>query len=266
MGITFKLIKKIGTLSTSDKGEKKLQLVSWNNGEPVYDIRLWKTDGKATSGMTFSKEDLVRIVELVKGTEESEEIEEDDFPMNPPDEEETEDNEEESEEDEEEIEQTKKTSTKKTKEVDKPKETKSKATTKGYDECAEKLDELFKDVSKYSNFEYVLIGLKELAKVDNDFVQNVMRESRTFKGMMSYAKEGSKKYVDMIENSTCITDDQMLELCIEYFNAKEEKKDTKTTSKPTNKTTTKKTTTKRTTTKAKKTKTVEDDEVELPFS
>jgi len=40
--IKFEIIKKIGMLSKSASGwEKQLNLISWNDREPKYDIREW---------------------------------------------------------------------------------------------------------------------------------------------------------------------------------------------------------------------------------
>ena len=76
-----KILKEIGTLTKTSKGAKKLQLIEWDGRPAVYDLRTWLSDGKATSGVTFSKEDLLRIVELVGGMENEEDEE---LPINQP--------------------------------------------------------------------------------------------------------------------------------------------------------------------------------------
>lgn len=44
---TFKLIKKVGVLSKPESGwTKELNLVSWNERDPKYDIREWSPDGE----------------------------------------------------------------------------------------------------------------------------------------------------------------------------------------------------------------------------
>jgi len=55
--IKFDIIKKLGILSTSEKGWKKeLNLISWNDREPKYDIREWSPDGQQMGkGVTLSK-------------------------------------------------------------------------------------------------------------------------------------------------------------------------------------------------------------------
>ena len=48
--IKFEIIKKIGVLSKSEKGwAKELNLISWNDREPKYDIREWSPNGQTTN-------------------------------------------------------------------------------------------------------------------------------------------------------------------------------------------------------------------------
>jgi len=58
--IKFEIVKKIGALSTSASGwAKELNLISWNDREPKYDIREWSADhGKMGKGVTLSTEEL----------------------------------------------------------------------------------------------------------------------------------------------------------------------------------------------------------------
>jgi hypothetical protein len=67
----FEIIKKIGVLSKSDSGwAKELNLISWNEREPKYDIREWSPDGeKMGKGVTLSKEELVALKELLNKIE-----------------------------------------------------------------------------------------------------------------------------------------------------------------------------------------------------
>ena len=69
--IKFAIVKKFGVLSTSSKGwAKELNLISWNEREPKYDIREWSPDGeKMGKGVTLSKEELVALWELLDKTE-----------------------------------------------------------------------------------------------------------------------------------------------------------------------------------------------------
>lgn len=65
--IKFKIIKEIGLLSESDKGWKKeLNLVSWNDKEPKYDLGDWAPGHeKMGKGVTLSKEELVVLKDVL---------------------------------------------------------------------------------------------------------------------------------------------------------------------------------------------------------
>lgn len=61
--IEYEIIRNEGILSESAKGWKKeLNLISWNNREPKYDIREWSPDHeKMGKGVTLSKEELIEL-------------------------------------------------------------------------------------------------------------------------------------------------------------------------------------------------------------
>jgi hypothetical protein len=69
--IKFEIIKKIGVLSKSDSGwAKELNLISWNDRDPKYDIREWAPDGeKMGKGVTLSKEELLALKGLLNKME-----------------------------------------------------------------------------------------------------------------------------------------------------------------------------------------------------
>jgi hypothetical protein len=69
--IKYEIVKKIGVLSTSASGwTKELNLVSWNDREPKYDLRDWSADHeKMGKGITLSKEELLALKDLLNGTE-----------------------------------------------------------------------------------------------------------------------------------------------------------------------------------------------------
>jgi hypothetical protein len=69
--IKYEIIKKIGILSRSASGwAKELNLVSWNERDPKYDIREWSPDGeKMGKGVTLSKEELLSLKELLNSIE-----------------------------------------------------------------------------------------------------------------------------------------------------------------------------------------------------
>jgi hypothetical protein len=66
--IKYEITKEIGVLSESPRGWKKeLNLVSWNDREPKYDIREWSPDHeKMGKGITLSEEEMGRLLELLK--------------------------------------------------------------------------------------------------------------------------------------------------------------------------------------------------------
>ena len=65
--IKFEIIKKIGALTKSASGwAKDLNLISWNERDPKYDLREWSPDGgKMGKGVTLSKEELLALKELL---------------------------------------------------------------------------------------------------------------------------------------------------------------------------------------------------------
>jgi len=69
--IKYEIVKKIGMLSTAASGwSKELNLISWNDREPKYDLRDWSPDGeKMGKGVTLSKEELLALKELLNNME-----------------------------------------------------------------------------------------------------------------------------------------------------------------------------------------------------
>jgi len=69
--IKHEIIKTIGVLSTSAKGwTKELNLISWNERKPKYDLRDWAPEHeKMGKGVTLSKEDLLALKELLNNIE-----------------------------------------------------------------------------------------------------------------------------------------------------------------------------------------------------
>ena len=60
---SFEIIEEIGVLSENAKGWKKeLNLISWNGGEPKYDIRDWDPNHeKMGKGITLSEEEAKQL-------------------------------------------------------------------------------------------------------------------------------------------------------------------------------------------------------------
>jgi hypothetical protein len=69
--IKYEIVKKVGVLSKSTSGwAKELNLISWNDREPKYDLRDWSADGaKMGKGVTLSKEELLALKELLNSIE-----------------------------------------------------------------------------------------------------------------------------------------------------------------------------------------------------
>lgn len=65
--IKFEIVKEIGILSESTKGwTKELNLVSWNNGVPKYDLRDWNPDHeKMGKGITLTEDEVRKLKELL---------------------------------------------------------------------------------------------------------------------------------------------------------------------------------------------------------
>ncbi len=65
--IKYEITENFGVLSESNKGwNKELNLVSWNDREPKYDIRDWSPDHeKMGKGVTLSKDELKELKKLL---------------------------------------------------------------------------------------------------------------------------------------------------------------------------------------------------------
>ena len=63
--IKFEIKDSIGVLSESAKGwTKELNLVSWNDREPKYDIREWDPEhNKMGKGITLTSEEIKKLKE-----------------------------------------------------------------------------------------------------------------------------------------------------------------------------------------------------------
>lgn len=65
--IKFEIKENIGVLSESTKGwSKELNLVSWNDKEPKYDLREWDpAHEKMGKGITLSVEELKKLKDIL---------------------------------------------------------------------------------------------------------------------------------------------------------------------------------------------------------
>ena len=61
--IKFEIVEELGVLSENEKAWKKeLNLVSWNDSEPKYDIRTWSPEHeKMGKGVTLNKDEVAKL-------------------------------------------------------------------------------------------------------------------------------------------------------------------------------------------------------------
>ena len=69
--IRYEIVQHFGALSTSPSGwSKQLNLISWNDREPKFDIRDWSPDGmKMGKGVTLSLNELLALRDLLNQME-----------------------------------------------------------------------------------------------------------------------------------------------------------------------------------------------------
>lgn len=65
--IKYEIKETLGALSENNKGwSKELNLISWNDREPKYDIRDWAPEHeKMGKGVTLSKEELIKLRDML---------------------------------------------------------------------------------------------------------------------------------------------------------------------------------------------------------
>ncbi len=66
--IKYEIVEQIGVISESAKGwTKELNRISWNGGEPKYDIRDWAPEHeKMGKGVTLTKNEAENLLSLLK--------------------------------------------------------------------------------------------------------------------------------------------------------------------------------------------------------
>jgi hypothetical protein len=69
--IKYDIIEEIGVLAENSKGwRKEINLISWNGGEPKYDIRDWAPEHeKMGKGTTLTKEEIMKLKEILNTIE-----------------------------------------------------------------------------------------------------------------------------------------------------------------------------------------------------
>ena len=66
--VRFEILEQIGVISTHPTGwNKELNVVSWNGGQPKYDIRDWDLDHEHMSkGITLTEKEMRQVFDLMK--------------------------------------------------------------------------------------------------------------------------------------------------------------------------------------------------------
>lgn len=64
----YEIVKKLGILSASKSGwTREINLVSWNGGDPKYDIRDWAPDHeKMGKGISMNQEETDKLTEILE--------------------------------------------------------------------------------------------------------------------------------------------------------------------------------------------------------
>ena len=67
----YEITERIAVLSQSPNGwERQLNMVSWNDREPVSDIRTWNADhGRMGKGITLTRDELKTLKDILDGME-----------------------------------------------------------------------------------------------------------------------------------------------------------------------------------------------------
>ena len=70
MKLKYVIYKHIGNISNPNNGwAKELNYISWDDREPVYDIRTWNQDhSEYGKGVTITQSEMLRLRELIKDT------------------------------------------------------------------------------------------------------------------------------------------------------------------------------------------------------
>ena len=69
--IKYEVVQRIAVLSQRPRGwERQLNLISWNDGEPKYDIRDWSPDGsRMAKGISLTAEELKTLRDILNDME-----------------------------------------------------------------------------------------------------------------------------------------------------------------------------------------------------
>lgn len=79
--LKFEITKTLGVLSENARGwTKELNMVSWNEREPKYDLREWNPDHtRMGKGITLTEEEIETLRAILNGEEIEDDIDEDEI-------------------------------------------------------------------------------------------------------------------------------------------------------------------------------------------
>ena len=79
--LSFEIIRNYGAISEKPSGWKReINIVSWGDGEPKFDIRDWSPDHtKMGKGITLTEEEMMNLIEIAKSSIFNENDNEDDL-------------------------------------------------------------------------------------------------------------------------------------------------------------------------------------------
>lgn len=75
--IKFEIVKELGVISEGARGwARELNLVSWNDNPPKFDIRDWSPDhSRMSKGISMTEEEMTKLVELFNTRDEEDSFE-----------------------------------------------------------------------------------------------------------------------------------------------------------------------------------------------
>lgn len=75
--IKFEITKELGVISENAKGwTKELNMVSWNDRDPKFDIREWSPDHtRMSKGVSLTEDEMKQLVELFNARDEEDSFE-----------------------------------------------------------------------------------------------------------------------------------------------------------------------------------------------
>ena len=75
--LKFEITKELGVISENAKGwTKELNMVSWNDNDPKFDVREWSPDHtRMSKGITLTEEEMQQLVELFNARDEEDSFE-----------------------------------------------------------------------------------------------------------------------------------------------------------------------------------------------